>query len=1105
MTTTKYEELPFIERPKLTAELIKAVKEQQEVLLLGPGYWGKTDVLRNIEQQFKKEGIAIYLSLFTLRCRSPEILEKEILRWLTQNEEQVRTYTQQAQNAPFQAYLENQKEKKKPILLLCDQLEDLSTSKEIHAWLTKFRLFLKANNILVIWSERVATIEKSSLRESSEILAYEIEPLTKEEMISWFEKDKFNYFSKQSLLIDKLYEVTNGVDGLIKNFALYLVNNEFQNNIVDQYVKYQSYHYSRSCHSILQALRNYPHELTTWETEPSDELKEHLWLSGAFIKKENQLVISSIIYKNRLEKLISLENLLKSGIRINNIKELFDKKMEEKNQWLHELKSEPLIYYFLRENDKEKILKDLRDYLLYLGYQNIEFYLRESEHWLVWYKINFSAKKERWFLRTDTIFYKAVHSGSLKIDIDDNKHRCFIPLTGSSGLVNFVISGEPPEKIFENTWKLEFYLRNIFSVIQNLSPIIMRSVDNYLLSYANKGLKSLFHYAEKNELKDEKYGTKLVKEMQSAVSIHCSTWAIIAQDEFHENKWELCTLKSNKDYLSKISYFSDRLADNDTIQKLNELIDYHKKTHKKYLIKNSNDLESLVKCFYQEDINTTFFIRAVPIDTVSIESKRKHLLVIFVFPHENEIPPVFNYFEREYLSLLGLRFSRVEYVKRRLNKRHQDEIELLNKIGAVTSLSLADPQRALREILVAMQKFFNVSAIAINIIVDVYDVNNKNTHKETRMLSGLGYLGSYPDDEKHSLEGKSRTAYVAREGKTIMASSIGTTGSYNNYEFKPNDYGGELHLIKDNIGYQEGICGASLKEEYLYTYLGAPINWHNADTNKQEIIGVLKMANHLPKGEDFDTNLIASAWRIGQLLSPLIYMIQHRHQYGLEKQVEYLNLLFRGIGHELKTPLVKLDTALSLLEQQAIPGQKKLFEQCFHYKQQFIYAINSLQELAIHDQAKPETIPLIAKLQQIWQETFEDSKITLNCDIHESITVTIDIHHLERIFYNLFSNAIEALQDNEKAQITISAIKTEKNNIEVIFSDNGTGVPESIQDRLFNPYVSGHKDSVLSGKPYQLRGIGLTIAKVAVNNSGGKLSYAPELSKSSFKITIPSY
>lgn len=270
MITITHDELPLIDRPELTSKLIKAVKDQQELLLFGPRYWGKTDVLKNVEQQFNKEGIAVYLSLLTLRCRTAQTLEREILRWLTQNEETVRNYTQKKQSRPFQAYLDEQKQQQKPILLLCDQLDYLSTNKEMQKWLKKFRRFLKDNNIMVIWSECVAMTNKSFLRNIPKNSAYEITPLTKQELINWLKNEKFNDLSTESALIDKLYQATNGVVGLIKNFTLYFVNNKFQENIVDDYIEYQSNFYSRSCHSILQGLRNYPDELSSWETNPRD-------------------------------------------------------------------------------------------------------------------------------------------------------------------------------------------------------------------------------------------------------------------------------------------------------------------------------------------------------------------------------------------------------------------------------------------------------------------------------------------------------------------------------------------------------------------------------------------------------------------------------------------------------------------------------------------------------------------------------------------------------------------------------------------------------------------------------------------------------------------
>jgi two-component system C4-dicarboxylate transport sensor histidine kinase DctB len=66
-------------------------------------------------------------------------------------------------------------------------------------------------------------------------------------------------------------------------------------------------------------------------------------------------------------------------------------------------------------------------------------------------------------------------------------------------------------------------------------------------------------------------------------------------------------------------------------------------------------------------------------------------------------------------------------------------------------------------------------------------------------------------------------------------------------------------------------------------------------------------------------------------------------------------------------------------------------------------------------------------------------------------------------------------------------------SIEVLVSDQGTGIPEAVQATLFEPYTSskGHE------------GLGLAIVHGAVRELGGKLSYQTGDKGTTFLVQLP--
>lgn len=71
---------------------------------------------------------------------------------------------------------------------------------------------------------------------------------------------------------------------------------------------------------------------------------------------------------------------------------------------------------------------------------------------------------------------------------------------------------------------------------------------------------------------------------------------------------------------------------------------------------------------------------------------------------------------------------------------------------------------------------------------------------------------------------------------------------------------------------------------------------------------------------------------------------------------------------------------------------------------------------------------------------------------------------LNQVFMNILANAIDALEANIKiksgnlkstqGQITICTSVIEKNQVEIVISDNGLGIPENIKQRIFDPFFT---------------------------------------------------
>ncbi|UCF88094.1 MAG: HAMP domain-containing protein [bacterium] len=110
--------------------------------------------------------------------------------------------------------------------------------------------------------------------------------------------------------------------------------------------------------------------------------------------------------------------------------------------------------------------------------------------------------------------------------------------------------------------------------------------------------------------------------------------------------------------------------------------------------------------------------------------------------------------------------------------------------------------------------------------------------------------------------------------------------------------------------------------------------------------------------------------------------------------------------------------------------------------------------------------------------------------------VSFDDEQIRRVIINLLDNAIKAVSVRGKEGIVrVSTAVGEEGMVAISVSDNGSGIPADLMDRIFDPYFSTREDGT---------GLGLAIAQRIVEEHGGRLDCAPgPLGGAVFTIHIP--
>ena len=111
----------------------------------------------------------------------------------------------------------------------------------------------------------------------------------------------------------------------------------------------------------------------------------------------------------------------------------------------------------------------------------------------------------------------------------------------------------------------------------------------------------------------------------------------------------------------------------------------------------------------------------------------------------------------------------------------------------------------------------------------------------------------------------------------------------------------------------------------------------------------------------------------------------------------------------------------------------------------------------------------------------------LNIIEEDNVSITGDSSRLKQIFANLINNAVVYTQESGEVEVTI---KKETNFAVIKVSDNGIGIPEDEQDRIFERFYRVDKArSRNSGGT----GLGLSIVKYLVENLNGFITVESKL------------
>jgi PAS domain S-box-containing protein len=213
-------------------------------------------------------------------------------------------------------------------------------------------------------------------------------------------------------------------------------------------------------------------------------------------------------------------------------------------------------------------------------------------------------------------------------------------------------------------------------------------------------------------------------------------------------------------------------------------------------------------------------------------------------------------------------------------------------------------------------------------------------------------------------------------------------------------------------------------------------------------------------------------------------------RFSHEQKLSELGRLATGVAHEIRNPLASVRLALQGLLKRA-EGGSMTAEEAVRYLMlvdgqidKCIDVTDRLLKLSMHAGGRPQLLsvkPAIEETVSLLSYEAEAKQIDVVIDLpsEETCRVMASDSDLRMIVLNLVQNAFHALPLGGRLDIQGQARDA---MFEIVFSDNGAGIPEDALPRIFDPFFSRRAD----GQPGT--GLGLTIVKSLAKRLGGGVS-----------------
>lgn len=202
----------------------------------------------------------------------------------------------------------------------------------------------------------------------------------------------------------------------------------------------------------------------------------------------------------------------------------------------------------------------------------------------------------------------------------------------------------------------------------------------------------------------------------------------------------------------------------------------------------------------------------------------------------------------------------------------------------------------------------------------------------------------------------------------------------------------------------------------------------------------------------------------------------------------------KQVAHEIKNPLTPMKLNIQLLQKAVSEGADNVNERIQRTSEVMIEQIDALTEIANAfsnfakmpraELAEVDLNKLISSVVKLYDE-LPGAQVNFSLLPEAVPIVRADYNQLSRAIQNLIKNGLQAAHDSETPRVDIQIAET-GNFYEIRITDNGPGISEELQVRIFQPNFTTKSTGM---------GLGLAMVMSIVKNINGRIWFETEAGK----------